>query len=256
VPKKEQQQRTGWLVRWRERRREKALRALRNRGAHRACWEPRFGLTGARAAYLGVAAAILLTGCGSSGHKASTTASTPRSSTAGAANPPPSGIRARLLTKNELAGFNPVGVSVYKTPSDWISAGQVPSDQATAEKAMLSRDGFRIGVHEDLMSAGTGGASIVEQFRSPAAARDALAFYVSQSKASAAAGFVGAYAPFKVSGIPGAVGFSLGGVNGGGINIVFSDGAYYYLVGQERGSQTAIANLTAAAQDLYHRVHG
>jgi hypothetical protein len=45
-------------------------------------------------------------------------------------------------------------------------------------------------------------------------------------------------------------------VPGGGINIAFSDGAYYYLVGQESGSQTAIANLNAAARDLYHGVHG
>jgi hypothetical protein len=168
----------------------------------------------------------------------------------------PSGIQSRVLTSNELPGFKTAGVSVYKTPSSWISGEQLPPDQAAAEKAMLSRDGFRLGVHEDLMSAGTGGASVVEQFRSPAAARDALAFYVSQSKASAAAGFGGAYAPFKVSGIPGAVGFSRGSVNGGGINVVFTDGAYYYFVGQEGGSATAVANLTAAARDLYHRVHG
>jgi hypothetical protein len=210
---------------------------------------------GAGAAYLGVAAAILVSGCGSSHRTASTT--TGRStSTAATGGPAPSGIKSRVLTRNELPGFNIAGVSVYKTPSSWISGEQVPTDQATAEKAMLSREGFRLGVHEDLMSGGTGGASVVEQFRSPAAARDALAFYVSQYKAPEAQAVGGAYAPFKVSGIPGAVGFSRGGVNGGGINIAFTDGAYYYLVGQEAGSQTAIANLNAAARDLYHRVHG
>jgi hypothetical protein len=161
-----------------------------------------------------------------------------------------------VLTSNELAGFRTVGLSVYKTPSSWISGEQVPADQAAAEKAMLSRDGFRLGVHEDLMSGGTGGASIVQQFRSPAAARDALAFYVSQYKAPEARAVGGAYAPFKVSGIPGAVGFSRGGVNGGGINVVFTNRAYYYLVGQERGSAAAVAKLTAAARHLYHRVHG
>ena len=79
---------------------------------------------------------------------------------------------------------------------------------------------------------------------------------MSQYKAPEARAVGGAYAPFKVSGIPGAVGFSIGGVNGGGLNIAFTDGAYYYLVGQDGGSQTAVANLTAAARDLYHRVHG
>jgi hypothetical protein len=155
-----------------------------------------------------------------------------------------------LLTSNELAGFRVADVSVQTTPRRWLSAEQLPADEAAAEKAMLKRDGFRVGVHEDLMSDGAGGASIVEQFRSPQAAADAQGFYVKRSK-----GF-GPYAPFKVTGIPHAVGFSLGGANGGGINIVFSDGAYYYLVGQESGSTAAIARLNTAARRLYHRVHG
>ena len=151
---------------------------------------------------------------------------------------------------NELAGFRVVGVTVYKRPETWIAAEQIPPDQAAAEKAMLKRDGFRIGVHEDLMSGNTGGASIVQQFRSPRAAADALGFYLRQVKA------FGPYARFKVTGIPGAVGFSIGGVNGGGINISFSDGAYYYLVGQESGSTAAIGHLNTAARRLYHRAHG
>jgi hypothetical protein len=118
---------------------------------------------------------------------------------------------------------------------------------------MLNRDGFRVAAQENL--GGTSGVSLVEQFRSPGAARDALAFYVAQFKAPAAAAYAGAYAPFKVSGIPGAVGYSLGGA-AGGINIAFSDGAYYYLVGQDGNSATAIANLNTAARQLYHRVHG
>jgi hypothetical protein len=112
---------------------------------------------------------------------------------------------------------------------------------------MLNRDGFRLGARENLMSGGIAGLSVVQQFRSLAAARDALAFYASQFKALGATG--GPYAPFRVSGIQGGVGFSLGGVNGG-INIVFSDGANYYLVGREGGSATAIANLTAAERPL------
>jgi hypothetical protein len=155
-----------------------------------------------------------------------------------------------VLTSNELAGFHPADVLVRTTPNSWVSSEQIPADQAAAEKAMLKRDGFRAGVHEDLMSGGTGGASIVVQFRSPQAAADALGFYLMRSKA------FGPYAPFKVTGIPHAVGFSLGGANGGGINIIFSDGAYYYLVGREAGSTAAIASLNTAARHLYHRVHG
>jgi hypothetical protein len=155
-----------------------------------------------------------------------------------------------LLTSNELAGFHVADVSVHTTPDSWVSEEQLLGDQAAAEKAMLERNGFRAGVHEDLMSGGTGAASIVEQFRSAQAAAGALGFYLMRSKT------FGPYAPFKVTGIPHAVGYSLGGVNGGGINLVFSDGAYYYLVGREAGSTAAVANLNTAARHLYQRVHG
>lgn len=198
----------------------------------------------------GVAVAVVLSGCGGGGDGASTTTGGSASSSTTAASAPTSGIRSRVLTGNEFAGFHPAGVSVYKTPKSWVALEQLPADQAAAETAMLKRDGFRAGVHEDLKSGSTFGASIVEQFGSPQAAADALGFYRTQFK-----GF-GRYAPFKVTGIPNAAGFSIGGVNGGGINIVFTDGAYYYLVGQERGSTAAVAKLNAAARHLYQRVHG
>jgi hypothetical protein len=202
-----------------------------------------------RALTAGVAVAVVLSGCGSGGHKASTTTDSSASSSTTAASPPASGIRSRVLTSNELAGFHVVDVSVRTTPNSWVSAEQIPPDQAAAEKAMLKRDGFRDAVHEDLTSGATPGLSIVVQFRSPQAAADALGFYLMQLRAS------GPYTPFKVTGIPHAVGFSIGPI-AGGINIMFSDGAYYYLIGQEAGSMAAIANLNTAARHLYHRVHG
>jgi hypothetical protein len=206
-----------------------------------------------RAFAFGAVVAVLVAACGSSGHKVSTT-TRKSSSSAASANPPRSGIRARLLTNNELAGFQSVGVSIYTNPSGWLSGDQgVPAAQKAAEQAMLKRDGFRAGARENLMNGGTPGLSLVEQFRSPGAARDAFALYRSQFKAPGATD--GTYAPFHVPGIPGAMGFSLGG-SGGGINIAFSDGAYYYLVGRIGGSPTTTASLIAAAQHLYHRVHG
>jgi hypothetical protein len=207
-----------------------------------------------RALFFGIAAAALVAGCGGGGHRQSTTSSTQSSSTNASAGNPSNGIRARLLTRNELAGFRPVGVSISKTRSSWVSGEPgVPPDQQAAETAMLKRDGFRIGARENLANGSTPGLSVVEQFRSPSAERDAFALYSSQFKAPGSS--AGKYAPFKVRGIPGAVGFSLGGANGGGINIAFGSGAYYYLVGQVGGSVKTIDNLVAAAQHLYHRVH-
>jgi hypothetical protein len=207
------------------------------------------GVMGAcRALIAGVAVVVVLSSCGGDDDGSSTTGTSTSSSTTAAGAP--ATFRTRLLRSNELPGFHVADVSVHTTPNSWVSAEQIPADQAAAEKAMLKRDGFRAGVHEDLMSGGTGGASIVEQFRSPQAAADALDFYRMQSKA------FGPYAPFKVTGIPDGVGYSLGGVDGGGINIDFSDGAYYYLVGREAGSRAAVKTLNTAARRLYLRVHG
>jgi hypothetical protein len=70
----------------------------------------------------GVAAAAVLSGCGS-GDKASTTTSRSASLSTTAVTRPASGIRSRLLTTNELAGFRVVGVIVHATPI----AGSQPS---------------------------------------------------------------------------------------------------------------------------------
>jgi hypothetical protein len=122
---------------------------------------------------------------------------------------------------------------------------------------MLTREGFQAGAVENLTGDGTpdDGLSLLEQFRSPTAAQDALAFYISQLKQPQVQSTDGTYASFKVSGVPGAVGYSLGGASGG-INIAFTHGDYYYLVGREGGSASDIAGLRATARHLYQRVPG
>jgi hypothetical protein len=148
-----------------------------------------------------------------------------------------------------LPSFQSAGVTVYPSARRWLAGEQLPPRQKAAEKAMLSRNGFRDAVREDLTNGGTGGLSLVEQFRSAQAARAALAFEVALIKA----GDAGNFKAFSVNGIPGAVG--LGDVNNSGVNIAFSDGPYYYLVGELGGGPTTIAALNSAAVHLYHRVH-
>ena len=203
-----------------------------------------------RALTVGVAVAVVVSGCGGGGDKTSTTSGSSASASTTAANSAASEIRSHLLKSNALAGFHVAGVSVRTTPNGWVASAQLPAAQAAAEKAMLKRNGFRAAVHEDLTNGAAGAASIVVRFGSPKGAADGMDFYVKQAKGA------GQYAPFKVTGIPNAKGFSIGGLNGGGINIVFSDGDYYYLVGQEAGSKAAVAKLNAAARQLYQRVHG
>ncbi len=118
---------------------------------------------------------------------------------------------------------------------------------------MLTHEGFRAGATEELTGPGTSGLSVVEQFRSTAAARAALDFYLSRLKAPGSS--AGADVSCNVSRIPGAVAFSLGGA-GGGINIAFARGDFYYLIGQGGGGAAAISGLDVAARHLYDRVSG
>jgi hypothetical protein len=118
-----------------------------------------------------------------------------------------------------------------------------------AEKATLTHNGFRAGAREDLTKGGIPALSLVEQFQSPQAARAAMAFYDALNKSLAG----GAFKSFSVPGIPGAQGLT--DVTNQGVNVAFTDGQYYYLVGQGGGGAAAIAAMNAAALHLYSRVH-
>lgn len=200
--------------------------------------------------------ATLLAGGGGSHRSTSASARTPVSKAAAARSSAPSGIRARVLASNELAGFTSSGVSVFATAQKWLSNpnDQQSEAQAAAERAMLTSQGFKAGAVENLTGpAPDAGLSIVEQFRSATAARAALAFYVSGFKNPKVQSADGTYASFPVPGVPGAVGFTLGGTSGGA-NIAFARGAYYYLVGREGGTRADRAGLAAAARHLYRRM--
>jgi hypothetical protein len=114
------------------------------------------------------------------------------------------------------------------------------------DAALLRKDGFAGGIFEQLrwQARNIEGLSMVVQLGSPAAARKYLTMYN------------GLHTPFPVAGIPGARGFG----DQGGINIVFADGDYAYLVGAgwRPGSTHAVTKvqLLAAAKLLYRRVHG
>lgn len=197
----------------------------------------------------------LLAGCAGT---ASATAVSDASTTAASTGRALSGIRARVLTSNELAGFTSSGVAVFSTPQKWVANpnNQQSAARAAAEKTMLTRDGFKTGAIENLTGpAPDNGLSVVEEFRSPAAARDALVFYVSQQKERNVQSADGAYASFKVTGVSRAVGYTLGGA-AGGANIAFTQGASYYLVGRQGATASDLAGLTTAARHLYQRLGG
>jgi hypothetical protein len=205
-----------------------------------------------RVLLVGVVASVMLAGCGGSGHKTSTAAtSAPATTAATTANTSTSSITSRVLTSNELNGFTGSQPSVHHTASAWLAHTQNPSVPVASETKRLTSLGFIAGATENLAGPnGRPGLSLVEQFKTPAGARSELANELKVFKAT-----VPGYKPFAVPGIPGAFGYS---AQGPGLNVAFASGDYYYLVGEfvSAVSASSEATITAAAKRLYRRVHG
>jgi hypothetical protein len=210
----------------------------------------------------GVLAALVFAGCGSS-HRAATSSTATASSTAQVppgAPPALAGVSGRVLVAGELSGFTRQGQRQLGINADsWVVAEELPTSQRAQEAARLRSLGFVAGVREKLLEAANDGSpaealSIVEQFRSPRAARTELAAQVQQVKASGHPVTI-----FTVQGIPGARGFGGSSLENSGLNIAFTKGPYYYLVGAgwltTSPSPPSRAAITAAAQHLYGRVH-
>lgn len=211
----------------------------------------------------GVFAACVLAGCGGTSHKATTSSSAtvssapqaPPSTTHLPPGAPPAlrGVFGRVLVAGELGGFNPHGRRILGTnAANWVVADEYPPTQRTREAARLQSLGFVAAVREQL--APTDGShaeaiSIVQQFRTPSAARTDLAAETRP---------IGNETTFAVAAIPGARGFGGSSAESSGENVAFTKGPYFYLVGV--GAQTGVslpshATLIAAALRLYNRLH-
>jgi hypothetical protein len=204
-----------------------------------------------------VLAALAFSGCGgsstASGPTTAKTTTTSSGTGSPATTPPPGtpaalrGVHGGTLVAGDLPGFVPHG---YRAPStsaqSWVA--EFPPAQRASEEARLKALGFIAGITEQLAPAQQGATgeaiSIVERFRSAHGANGAVAAQVEQA-------LTRGESVFAVAGIPGARGFG----SARDANVVFSVGAYYYLVGFESGTATH-AQLIAAAQSLYRRVRG
>ena len=149
-----------------------------------------------------------------------------------------------MLRDGELPAFRVESRSAVVTNVDeW-------SERFFASPPSLRRAGFVRGLREKLdgTTRGVVGYSFVAEFRTPTRARDEVANELASPHAP------GSYAAFPVAGIPGAHGFTLTGA--GLYNVMFSDGRYQYGRGAIGGSSAARAQVIAAAQALYRRLHG
>jgi len=185
------------------------------------------------------------------------------SSGVAAASPKPLPLSARLLKRGELPGFTLEAPKSFKTAKAWVATNtSLSATQTGAEVARLTREGFKELLAEFLDNAqGPGnGLSWVMQLGSAASARAELAAEVRNAKAQGQA-----TETFRISAIPGAVGFGADQGNPGdymgGENIVFTNGPFFYLAGNAWSGSTQTHNprhaaLIEAATKVYKRVHG
>ncbi len=215
-----------------------------------------------RMGVVGAACAITaLGGCGGSSNTTTSSSSTPaKAAVAPSAKPPPGappalrGVRGRVLSAGELPGYTPGTRVLGINAASWVHEEELPGAQQAAETARLQGLGLIAAIREHLSPANGSAAealSIVEQFRSPAAAGTELAFEVRNGMGPGAR-------EFAVPSIPGARGFGGSSSKSSGINVAFAKGAYYYLVGAGWPAGTPAAPtraaLIAAALSLYDRV--
>ena len=170
-----------------------------------------------------------------------------------AASAKPLPLRARLLERGEFPGFTLEAPKSYKIAKAWVAMDtSLTPAQVRAQVARLTKEGFKEVLAEFLDNAQGPrmGLSTVMELGSAAAARAELAAEVRYETTHQAP------VTFRVSTIPGAVGYG----GGGGENITFADGPFLYLVGNAWQTPTTHnprhAALTEAATKLYLRVHG
>jgi len=199
--------------------------------------------------------AVILAGCGSASKSPtthSTVVSAPPTTSASAAAPR-SGLATRVLTNDELPGFTASQAPTVEHDLRLYLVGSGDTGaQLTADVARLKRLGFKGAVSENLSAPGQDGLSVVEQLGSASAAHSELTDDVQEVK-----GVGGTFGTFPVSGIPGAVGYSLSSPQGAGINVTWADGPYYYLVGETISTlqKSSEDTLSIAALHLYRRTH-
>jgi hypothetical protein len=168
----------------------------------------------------------------------------------------------RVVQAGELIGFEPDGLpQIVRSAEVWAGSDTLPRKQLAREVARLRRLGF-VGAVVQFFNRSGGerqAISVAMQVGSAEAARAELLDWYGNQKASTAPGE--RFVPFAVPGVPGARGvdrYTPG--RGGGHNIAFSDGPFFYVVGaayEGTAPRSRIrAEVIAAAAALYARVGG
>jgi hypothetical protein len=150
-----------------------------------------------------------------------------------AANLSPLTLTDRVLPASSLPGFiKTADPAVTHGALSWAATAERPPDPIS-EAQRLRRLGFISGVDEHLhgrFPLPAEAVSVVERFPSPAGARAELA-YQRHNTFATAAGHAQTVTRLRDIPIPGAFGWVVKSPHVTGINVMFSDGPYDYLIG-------------------------
>jgi hypothetical protein len=186
----------------------------------------------------------------------------PTATASPAANLGPLTLTDRVLPASALPGFIKTATpAVTHSALSWATSTERSADP-TSEAQRLRRLGFAAGVDEHLhgqFPLAAEAVSVVERFRSAAGARAELD-YQRQTTFASEAGPANTVTPLHGTGIPNAFGWVVKSARVTGINVMFTSGPYYYLIGSGAAPRThgapSEAQIIAAAQFVNLLVHG
>jgi hypothetical protein len=188
-----------------------------------------------------LALTVLLAACGGTSKSPTPVANTPPAAT----STPAADLAPLLVANGVLPGFKRTGADpVQENDAEaWAATNQEP------DSSQLKALGFVAGAREDLVGPGAYALNLVERFRTADDAHKRLTY--------TARDFGSKKGRFRVSGVPGAVGFESGSGSKLGRSVAFSKGDTVFLLSHQVSKTTpSVEQLKDAIRKWYAAVPG
>jgi hypothetical protein len=171
---------------------------------------------------------VLLCACGGSSKPNTATSITPGGVISG-----PQPLIDHLPPINQFPHLQPISApSVISSPSIWVASLGLPGTPGQAEAARLTHMGFAAGVDEELGSEQRSAVEVnalVEEFHAGQAAKAELRDRLAMSRSTGRSpGY--RFGRFTVTGVPGAIGYTIKQPGTTSDAVAFAAGPYFYLI--------------------------
>lgn len=191
-----------------------------------------------RFSLVALALSVLLAACGGTDKSATPPAAQTPAATTSA---PAVDLAPLLVAKNVLPGFQPTGADPVQQDNadEWAATNKEP------DSSQLQALGFVAGAREDLVGPpGAYALNLVERFTTADAAQERLTSTVRE--------LGNQKGRFRVSGVPGAVGFESGSGSKLGRSVAFSKGDTVFLLSHQVSKKTpSVEQLKDAVREWY-----